>query len=144
LLNADTLTGLCFMVFGAAAIWIGSGYDMGTATQTGPGYFPRLLAWLCIGLSGILVLRGVWSASEALPKVDLRAAAFLFAGILAFAGLIERFGLVAASTSLVVLVSLARPRPNWLRVALLAAGLAVFSTILFVELLGLPLSIGPR
>ena len=54
----DFYSGLIFIAFGIAAIWIGSNYTLGTAARMGPGYFPRILGILLIVL-GSVVLFGV-------------------------------------------------------------------------------------
>ena len=41
LFNRDVLSGLVFVVIGAAALWIGRDYAMGTPFRMGPGYLDR-------------------------------------------------------------------------------------------------------
>jgi hypothetical protein len=142
--NSDTVVGLGFAAFGALMLWLGAEYEMGTAVRMGPGYYPRLLSWLCIGLSAILIVRGRWTTAELPPGTKLRSVVAILSAIFIFAVLIERFGLVLAALSLVVLATLAREAVNWRRAVLLASLLTLFSVGLFVWGLGLPFSIGPR
>ena len=39
----DFLTGLMFLLFGAAAIFFAADYPMGSSAKMGPGYFPFAL-----------------------------------------------------------------------------------------------------
>jgi hypothetical protein len=60
----DFYSGLLFMAFGIAFAWGAGTYDMGSADQMGPGYFPRLLGILT-ALTGVAVaLKGVVRTHE--------------------------------------------------------------------------------
>ncbi len=50
----DFLTGIMFILFGAAAMTFASEYPIGTAAKMGPGYFP-------FALGGVLGCSGWWS-----------------------------------------------------------------------------------
>ena len=52
----DVLCGLLFALIGAAGLWIGRDYPMGTSMRLGTGVFPRILYWGLIGIGGIVLL----------------------------------------------------------------------------------------
>lgn len=157
-IDKDLIGGLAFAAFGAFTLWTGRDSALGTLTQMGPGYFPALMAWLCIGLSALVIARallrnraaattppGAAPEDGAAPalRLDLRAFAFVLLGLIAFALLLERAGLVLATLALVLLVSYARAGTRILRAGLLAIGLAAAATLLFVVALDLPLRVWP-
>lgn len=145
LLNSDTIPGLLVAAFGAAALFVGRTYPVGTPTAMGPGSMPMLLGWSCVVLGGILILRGLLGRAEPLEgEWPLRATLFILAGILVFAGLIERAGLAITVAAMVVTVSFARPGGRLVLLLALCLGLALATVLIFVVALGLPLSIGPR
>ena len=51
--------GALFMAFGAAVLVYAQQYDLGTATQMGPGYFPSLLGGLLMLLGAIAMRAGL-------------------------------------------------------------------------------------
>ena len=53
----DFWAGVLYIAFGGTAILIALDYPLGTANRMGPGYFPRGLGFLLIGLGLILLLR---------------------------------------------------------------------------------------
>jgi hypothetical protein len=53
----DFATGLMFVAVGAAALWIGADYALGTAQRPGTGVLPRILAWCLIGTGSLLGVR---------------------------------------------------------------------------------------
>ncbi|HEU4621342.1 MAG TPA: tripartite tricarboxylate transporter TctB family protein [Burkholderiaceae bacterium] len=57
----DFVSGLTFIVIGAAVMWLAGDYNPGTAARMGPGYFPRLLG-------GVLALLGVIIGAQAIVQ----------------------------------------------------------------------------
>jgi len=139
----DFLAGLLFMAFGVAALVIGWSYPLGTISRMGPGYFPRILAVLLIGLGGLLSLRGFRPGEEPCPRwhgkplgiVLLSAAVFGFAG--------EWVGVVGASLALVLVSSLASEECRWKEALISSVIQAVAAAAIFVYGLGVPLPVWP-
>jgi hypothetical protein len=145
LTRAETLAGLLFAAFGAAAIWLASDYPYGTPTRMGAGFVPIGLGWWLVGLGGAIAAAGfVPHAAQKLPQSDARPLLFLLLGVAAFAVLLERGGLVAAIAACVGVARLAEQPYRWREVALLAGGLAVAGALIFVVGLGLPIPLVPR
>jgi len=145
LLRAETLAGLLFVAFGAAALWLAAGYPYGTATRMGPGYVPVALGWSLVALGSAIALAGARAKTDdALPKSDARPLLFLLLGVGAFALLLESAGLIAAIFACVGVARLAERPYRSVESALLASGLALAGAAIFVYGLGLPIPLVPR
>jgi hypothetical protein len=143
--RAETLAGLLFVAFGAAALWLAAGYAYGTPTRMGPGFVPVALGWCLVVLGVVLAVAGaVASADNALPPSDTRPLLFLLLGVGAFALLLESAGLVAAIFACVGVARLAERPYRLVESAVLAVGLAGAGAAIFVYGLGLPIPLLPR
>ena len=140
----DFWTGIIFLFFGLAAVYIGQDYPMGTAGRMGPAYFPTILGGLLalIGLSAFI--RAFVRPGDAIGKFYIREIVLILSSILLFGILMRGAGLVPAVLVLILLSAYASPKFTWPASLLLALGMAVFSVVVFVKLLGLPMPIfGP-
>ncbi len=135
----DLLAGLLFAAFGAAALWFGQSLALGAATRMGPGYLPTILGWLLIGLGGVIVVRSFLVNGVPIQKIHLRPQIMIIAALIAFALLVERFGLLAAAAAAVVLGSLGSREARPLETVVLAVVTALASVGLFIYLLGQPM-----
>jgi len=63
----DFLTGLMFLLFGAAAMLFSRALTIGTAAKMGPGYFPFALGLLLAVLGAVLVWRSLVRAEDLQP-----------------------------------------------------------------------------
>lgn len=143
-LKADLVAGLLIAVFGVAVLVVSRNYPVGTLRAMAPGFMPRALGWLCIGLGLVILARGAFLQGAAASDWNLRGLAAVVSGIVLFSLLIERAGLVLATIIAVATVSLAQPGARVGQIAALAVFLAVATTAIFIIGLGLPLSMGPR
>jgi hypothetical protein len=140
----DFWTGVIFLVAGGGAVIICQDYPMGSAGRMGPGYFPTVLGGLLALVGLIGVVRAFLHDGEAIEKFAVKELILVLTGVLLFGFLVRGAGLVPAIVVLVVLSAFAGPKFRLTHVGLLAAGLAAFSVLIFVKLLGLPiLAIGP-
>jgi hypothetical protein len=101
-------------------------------------------------LGGLLALLGLTLSlpalvidGERLPAMRLRPLLMVLLGIAAFGLTLEVLGFVAAVVALVVVGGLADPDLKPLEIAGVAVFMVVFSTLIFVILLGLPLRLWP-
>jgi hypothetical protein len=116
---------------------------MGTAARMGPGFFPFLLASI-LGLLGFtLAVRSLFTRETKMEGFFLRPTILILGAVLAFAILVEPFGLVLAILGLVVISSLAETEFRWWKVILLCLFLASMGVGVFVYALGLPFRVGP-
>jgi len=141
LASKEFVTGLLFSVIGFAYAFVGKDYGLGTARRMGPGYFPVMvggalcLVGICMILRAALAVRPLDRA----PKLHLRPLFFLTASVFAFALSINRFGLVVACISSALIAGGASPTTRWRETIIVAAAMAAFAAIVFVEFLGLPM-----
>lgn len=136
----ELMAGTLLVLVGAFVIWESGHYDMGRMTNIGPGFFPRILG-IVLALSGVGTIVTAFGREGEMPRLRLRVAAAVGLSLLAFALLVEPFGLVPATLALTIIVRFAEPRPNLLRVLILAVLLSVLCTAVFVWGLKLPLSV---
>ena len=121
----DFCAGLLFIAVGAAAIVIASAYPLGTAARMGPGYFPRMLGILLIGLGALLAFRGARLAGAPLGAWKWRPLVTVLGSVVLFGAMVTHAGLVLSTVVLIVLASSAsrefRPREALVSGVLLAA-----------------------
>jgi len=140
----DFWTGIIFLIFGLAAVFIGQDYQMGTAGRMGPGYFPTILGGLLALIGVIAMIRSFVRPGEAIGRFYLKNLALISVAVLLFGFLMRDAGLLPAVLAVVLISAYASPKFSWLPTLLIAIGLAVFSIVVFVKLLGLPMPIlGP-
>ena len=139
----DFWSGLLCVAVAAAFLIQARGYSMGTASRMGPAYFPTLLAYVLAGVGVILVARSFYLTGERVPRLRLFPLAVLVAAILAFGALINWLGLVISGALVAVVGARGGPEFRTFEVLALAAVLVVFSVVVFVYALGLPLKVWP-
>lgn len=139
----DVVFGAALLLLAGILYWQVSSLRVGTILRMGPGYMPTILCGLiALAAVGILV-RALFVDGEKLHSWPLRELAFLFSGLLAFGLLVEKGGMLIAMPALVVLVSLADRDSGLREVAALAVALTVFSALVFVTALRLPIPLWP-
>lgn len=129
--NRDVIGGLVLIGTGLAFYLAGQGLDMGTARRMGPGFLPAAAAIIVAGLGALIVLGGLRRHVDA-EAPALRQTLLILAGIVAFALLVPRAGLMPAVAAAVFVAAFADPRHTVLTAALLAVGAAVGAWVVFV------------
>lgn len=132
------------LVFGAS--W---SYEIGTLRRMGPGYFPMILGAALCAFSLLIVLRealdnhsNVQETSETVTqreRVALRPLLLLPLSIALFAALLESWGLVPAVFISVAVAGFADQQNHWLTILLIAVATSIFTSLVFVYALGVPL-----
>jgi len=160
---SDFWCGLLFVAIGVAFAVLAQNYRFGTAARMGPGYFPTLLGalmallGLTLAVPALVHVPAKWipvrrqehappdSArdGDAMQRFHLRPFLFVLLAIAVFGLALAYLGLAAAIAALVVVGSFAEPELKPLETAGLAAFLVVFSILIFVVLLGLPIQLWP-
>ena len=135
----DLAAGLFLILVAILALVFSDNLPVGRAVNMGPGYVPRLLAWVLMGIGAIISAQALAIEGPKLEAWHWRPLIALTASILVFAFLLERTGLVITIMATVAVGRLAAPEAKPLTVLLLGGGLAVGSVALFVYALGLPL-----
>ena len=142
--SKDLWSGLIFIAFGLLAMALARGYAMGHAGRMGPGYFPTALGGVLAVIGLVLVVQAFLSSGEAMTGFAWRKAALVLVASGLFGVTVEGLGLAPATVLLVMISGLASEQFRLWRFLALAVGLAVFSVLTFVTLLGLPIpAFGP-
>ena len=137
----DLWCGLIFVAIGLAAVFFMRGLPMGTAVRMGPAYYPTGLGVLLTLIGAAVMLRSVIRPGLSMGRLAFGKLALVLCPTVLFGLLLRRAGFVVSLMLLVILSACASPRFRWPVALVLAAGLALGSSILFVRLLGLPIPI---
>jgi putative tricarboxylic transport membrane protein len=68
----DVLGGVLLVAFGVAGLVFGGPLDMGTTRRMGPGFSPKTLSWLLIGLGSSIAAGGLMRAGETATRITWR------------------------------------------------------------------------
>jgi putative tricarboxylic transport membrane protein len=141
----DVAAGAIFIIIGLAfAISAMTGLRMGSGLNMGPGYFPRALGFILVGLGAIIVIGALNKPNSPIGKVSWRGVGLITVALFYFAFGVRTLGMVPALFGCVLLACLASDRISLLRGIIISGVLTGFATALFVYALGLPISlIGP-
>ena len=139
----DFYAGLLFMAIGLADLVIVRSYPLGTSSRMGPGYFPRILGMLLLGLGTLLSLRGFRSGGEAMSRWHWRPLTIVLLSVLVWGLTAQGLGLVVASLALVFMSSVASDEFRWREAVLSGAIQAAAMAALFIYGLGVPLPVWP-
>jgi hypothetical protein len=132
----DVGSGVVFLLIGLAGLWFGRDLAFGTAGRMGPGYFPVLLSALIIVVGLVVAFKGLTIEGPPIEPVQLRPICFIVAAILIFGLLIDSIGLALTAILLTIFAAYARPEVNLRETILLGVGLALFTVVVFVYVLG--------
>jgi Tripartite tricarboxylate transporter TctB family len=106
LLGKDFLSGVMFIAFGLITLWFGRSLAVGTTVRMGPGFVPHMLAYIMLGLGLIIAVWALITPGEIAEAPKWRPITMVTIGIVAFALLLESFGLLPALVALVFIASL--------------------------------------
>jgi len=144
-ITKDLLAGLMFLAFGGGAAIIAQGYNMGTLTRMGSGFFPTAVG-VAIALLGLAVaIRALLKpdTSEPIATIEFRPVFFIGLAIVVFGFLIADYGVVAALLALIVIGRFAGKEGGPLEVALMFVVLSLVAWGIFVYGLNIRLQVWP-
>jgi hypothetical protein len=143
--SRDLWAGLIYLAIGAAGLWFGWAYPMGTAGRMGSGYFPKVLATFLVGFGLIGLIRSFTVESPAITAVRWRPLMLVLLACTLFGLLLEPAGFVVAMAVFVLTCAAAsRHFKLDLKSLLGVAGLISGCALVFVVGLGIPMPlIGP-
>jgi len=141
LLSKDFLSGVMFIAFGLGALYFGRNLQMGTPVRMGPGYVPHMLAYIMMSLGGIITVLALVKAGEPTEAPKWKPITMVTVGIVCFAALFERAGLLPALVTLVLIASLGGSEFKLTEVIGNMIALAVLCVIVFKIGLGMNISI---
>lgn len=140
-LTDDLVAGMVFVFFGLLAIVVGQEYGFGTAARMRSGFVPitvgAILAILGAILAGGAILRP--ASAKPIRFFEIRPLIIVLAGILCFAGLVNRAGFIPALVVLIAVVWFADYRGKLIHLPILVAGLIAAVVAIFYYGLGMPL-----
>lgn len=140
----DFWTGLVYIFFGSSALIIARNYPMGTAVKMGPSYFPTILGGILVLIGIVSLIRSFVKAGTPFAGFTLRGMGMVVLSTVLFGLLVRKTGLIVALPLLVVVSALGSRETQWIPLVLLAAGLTLFCSLVFIKGLGIPLPlIGP-
>jgi hypothetical protein len=141
--SKNALAGMLFLAVGLVSCSLSLGLPIGDRIRMGAGYVPLALSIILSGLGLLVLARSVLSGSAPMTGWQARPVSFVVSSALVFGLTVERTGLFL-SVFLTVLTA-AGALPVWRRLEafILAAGLSIFSSLLFVTLLRLPIKLWP-
>ena len=127
------LAGLIFIAFGVGTFVLAHDYEIGTAVEMGPGYFPAAIGLVLAAIGVAAIARGLSRKTpDPITPHRIEPLLLVFAGILAFSFLIERAGLLVASAALIGIACFRRLLSNPLEVLIIYVVLTGFSALVFV------------
>ena len=135
----DLGAGLLFIAFGAAGLWFGRDYAIGTAARMGPGYFPALLSWLLVIIGIYVAARAFVIEGPPIAAVRWRSALAVLAAVAVFGLLIQRAGTAIALVAVVCVAAFATRETRWKEVVPLALFVSAFCVVVFILALRQPL-----
>jgi Tripartite tricarboxylate transporter TctB family len=130
---------MLFLGFGAAYVYIGQDYRMGTARSMGPAYFPVVLGGLLVLVGAATLVRGLVRPGQPLRGFAFKEVALILGGTVLYGVLLRGAGLPIALAVMIIVSGLASIHFRWGRFALLAVGLVTFCSLVFIQGLGLPI-----
>lgn len=140
-LSKDFLSGLMFIGFGLIALYFGQKLALGTPVRMGPGYVPRMLSLILIGLGSLVCVVGLVAGGEPVEKPKWKPITMVTIGIICFALLFERAGLIPAMIVLVLIASLGGEEFKLTEVIGNMVVLGILCTLVFKVGLGMNITI---
>lgn len=140
------VTSVALLVSGLSFAGVAVGYELGSLSQFGPGFFPFVCGLMLAGFAcaDIVVTAAAHKRGEAenvaSPAPPWRQLFCLCGSLLCFAILLKPAGFVPAVFLTSAIAMLADPQVPWIVVLLYSAVLAFVSYLIFLLGLGIPLS----
>ena len=137
----EFLSGLFVLVIGGICLAAVGDLEIGTAQEMGPGYVPRMLSLVLVGLGILICIVALVSDSDPVEKPKWKPITLVTIGIVCFALLFERAGLIPALIVLILIASLANEEFKLIEVIGNMVALSVLCTLVFKLGLGMNISI---
>ena len=138
----DFWSGLMFIAFGVAAMYISRNYPMGSALRMGPGYFPTWLGGIMTFFGVVITGRSFFLQGEGLDFANWAFRPLIvLTGTIALYGVmldVVEIGFVPALMILIVGCALAHKDVHWLEMIILSVFLTAGCVGLFIYGIGLP------
>lgn len=134
------LSGGVLLAIGLLMLVIGWGYPAGTVTQMGPGFIPRVVAFVICGLAIAIIAVDVTTPdTPPAERMHWRGLIFVSAAIIVFAVLVDVVGLVPSMFLAVLISMFADDRAQPLTILVYACLTTLAGWGLFLVVLELPI-----
>ncbi|MGH8675430.1 MAG: tripartite tricarboxylate transporter TctB family protein [Burkholderiales bacterium] len=120
-----------------------AGYTMGTPARMGPAFFPFWLGVILTGIGVVIALEGFKFEGKPVDKFHWGPIGWVLGAVILFGILMKPLGMPLAGLVLVFVASLGSHDFHWKPVLILAVALVIFSTLVFVYGLKLPIPLCP-
>ena len=140
---ADLGAGLVVAAVALAYLALGHTLALGSASEMGPGWFPRHVALLALVVGALLIIRSLRRPGADLPPFQLRPLLAVVAAVCVFAIGINRLGLLLTAPLTVLIASGAVAGPSLRRRLGMAILTALVAAGVFVSALGLTIALFP-
>jgi hypothetical protein len=136
-------SGLLFIVLGLGFALYARNYQMGTASQMGPGYFPVVLGSLLAVIGLVVTVQGLslTQDEEKIEPMFFKPMLLVLGPIILFGVMLIPMGLVLSSIMLIGLTALASPEFSLKYVVPTALVLTLGCYLVFIYGLGLPIPV---
>lgn len=141
--NQDLLGGLFFLALAGVALYLLWDQPMMRGQRVGTGYFPKILIALIAAMSVPLIVRGLLGFGARITFDRLRPVIFVIGSFLVFGLLIRHAGFFFTCVATVVTACLAESTYRPLPMLIVSLVLATGATILFVQVIGIPVRVFP-
>jgi hypothetical protein len=137
----DFWSGMIFTVGAVAFGVIAQDYELGTATRMGAGFFPTMLAVLLAIIGVATIARSLVVEGEPIRGFAVKGTLLVLGGAILFGILARGAGMAVALPVAILVSAYASIHFRWRSAILLTVALTVFSILVFVHALGLPIPI---
>jgi hypothetical protein len=144
LVSQDMLSALFVLALGTAGLAALGNAEIGTATEMGTGYLPRLVTLLVLGGGLVLLALALLRDGSPLPVLRPKSVILISLAVAIFAATIDQFGVIVAVIGSVMVASLASPESRWHETLMLTACIAAGAVAVFILGLKMPIPIWPR
>ncbi len=135
---ANLICGLLLIATGIFFALEALDLELGTAFRMGPGYFPFILACALMLFGAIILFQAFRMEGEPIGPLAWRGMLFILPAPIIFGLTVRGLGFVPSIFLTALIAAFASQRMKPLTAILLAAGLTVFSLLVFSYGLGLP------
>lgn len=139
--SKDLWSGSFFFIIGIIFVGFSRNYQMGTAMNMGPAYFPTILGSLLALIGFALMARAFIRPGISVGHLAYSKIAWVVISNVLFAVFLRPMGLAVSLILLVMLSAYASKRFRWPAALCLAAGLSTGAVVVFIWLLKLPIPI---
>lgn len=139
----DFWAGVMFIAFGVGFMIVARNYAMGSSVRMGPAYFPMVLGGILAIIGLAIFVKSFATNGPPVPRIVFRPMTLIILAIVLFGVFLKPLGLVVSAAILIGLGAFGGHEFKTKEVAILYAVLVIFSVLVFVKGLGLPIPTCP-